>query len=91
MNLYVNCYLYRQNNRTTGHKLVEKEVFVEIFGQIVQYIFLICRLAAILKKNDRSRVRPADQMSTLLIYIKASKNSGYIKMYTGLWDRDMVG
>ena len=34
---------------------------------------------------------PADQMSTLLIYMKASKNSGYIKMYTGLWDRDMVG
>ena len=35
------CYLCRQNNPTNEFldlKLVEKEVLVEIFGQIVQYI-----------------------------------------------------
>ena len=41
LDLYVNGYLYRQNNPTNEFldlKLVEKEVLVEIFGQIVQYI-----------------------------------------------------
>ena len=49
--LYVIGYLYRQNNLTNEFldlKLVEKEVLVEIFGQIVQYNFLVCRFAAIL-------------------------------------------
>ena len=41
LNLYVNGYLYRQNNLTNEFmdlKLVEKEVLVEIFEQIAQYI-----------------------------------------------------
>ena len=53
--------IYRQNNlenQLLDLKLVEKEVLVEIFGQIVQYIiFLICCLAAILNKAP-SRVMP---------------------------------
>ena len=61
MDLYVNGYLHRQNNPTNellDLKLVEKEVLVEIFGQIVQYnFFLICRLVAFLN-NARSRVMP---------------------------------
>ena len=39
--LHVNGYLYRQNNPTNESldlKLVEKEVLVEIFEQIAQYI-----------------------------------------------------
>ena len=44
LGLYAIGYLYCQNNLTNEFldlKLVEKEVLVEIFGQIVQYtIFL---------------------------------------------------
>ena len=39
LDLYVNGYLYRQNNPTNEFldlKLVEKVLLVEIFGQIVQ-------------------------------------------------------
>ena len=52
-------------------------------------------LAAILKKKIVAELCPADQMSTLLIFIgdwsldmKALTNLGDIKMYTGLWDRE---
>ena len=52
-------------------------------------------LAAILKKKILVELCPADQMSTLLIfigdwtlYMKALTNLGYIKMYTALWDRE---
>ena len=41
LDLYVNGYLYRQNNLTNEFldlKFVEKEVLVEMFEQIVQYI-----------------------------------------------------
>ena len=42
LDLYVNGYLYRQNNLTNEFldlKLIEKEVLVEIFEQIFQYIY----------------------------------------------------
>ena len=88
LDLYVNSYLYRHNNWTNGFldiKLVEKEVLVEIFGQIVQnIIFLICRLAAILN-NARSRAIPrwSDVFLVIFIgdwslYIRPLRNLGYI-------------
>ena len=42
MNLYVNGYLYHQNNLTNEFldlKLVKKEVLLEIFEEIFQCIF----------------------------------------------------
>ena len=69
LDLNVNGYLYRQNNLTNKFLDFKKEVLVEIFGHIIQYNFLICRLAAILKKRMVAELCPADQMSTLLIFI----------------------
>ena len=61
LDLYVNGYLYRQNNPTNEFldlKLVEKKVSVENVGQKVQYIiFKYVFLVAILN-NARSRVMP---------------------------------
>ena len=68
MDLYVNVYLYCQNNMTNvflDPKLVE-EVLVEIFGRIVQYIFLICDVWRPFKnKMIVAELCPADQMSRL--------------------------
>ena len=98
LDLYVIGYLYGQNdltNESLDRKLVEKLVLVWIFEQIVQNTFFsICRLATIFN-NARSRVMPAGQMSTLVIfigdqspYMKPLRNFGYIKMCTGLWSKD---
>ena len=98
LGLYAIGYLYHQNNLTNEFldlKLVEKEVLVEIFGQIVQYTIFLYVIWRPFWIRLVAELCPASQMSTLVIfigdwslYMKLLRNIGYIKMYTVLWSRD---
>ena len=70
LDLYVNGYLYRQNNLTNEFldlKFVEKELLVEMFEHIVQYImfkYVVCRSFLIYMSTGTYIVKITRQMNS---------------------------